>query len=90
MTFKEMIRKAEVKRRTSLSNTALHELRKSGKFPEPGYLSERVPVWDSAAVDKWVAERLAAKKPPAGPKKQSVAATKGDDRGSLRTRRATR
>lgn len=57
----EMLRKAEVKRRTALSNTLLHELLKLNQFPAPAYLTEgkRLPVWSAAEVDAWNRERLA-------------------------------
>lgn len=60
MAIKVAIRKSEVKRRTTLSNTQLHVKIKKGEFPAPGYASERVPIWDSDQVDSWVAARLAA------------------------------
>ena len=34
-TFLSLIRQAEVKRRTALSHTRFHELRKAKQFPEP-------------------------------------------------------
>lgn len=56
----QLIRKAEVKRRTSLSNTMLHELLKANEFPIPVYLtsSKRLPVWSASEVEDWLLQRL--------------------------------
>lgn len=60
----EVLRKAEVKRRTTLSNTLLHELLKAGAFPQPSYLttSSRIPVWNAKDVDQWITARLGSRK----------------------------
>ncbi len=60
--FVRLLRRAMVRDRTSLSNTQLHVLIKSGQFPAPSYLTatNRIPVWDEQVVNEWIKSRLCA------------------------------
>jgi prophage regulatory protein len=44
--------------RTGVSKTHLYRLIQAGKFPQPVKLSERVSVWDAAAVDQWLSSKF--------------------------------
>lgn len=53
-----LIRKPEVLKRTSLSNSTLYAYMAKGLFPANVKLGVRSVAWDEAAVDAWIAERL--------------------------------
>lgn len=57
-----LIRRPEVRAMTGLSNSALDRLVRSAKFPRPVQLvpGGRAVAWSEAAVQDWIAERLAA------------------------------
>jgi prophage regulatory protein len=42
----------------ALSRTTLFRLVQTGEFPEPIQLTKRRKVYDAAAVDRWIAEKL--------------------------------
>jgi prophage regulatory protein len=37
----------------------LRELWEQGRFPKPVYLSPRKLAWEEAAIDQWLADRIA-------------------------------
>ena len=60
---KRLIRAREVEARTGYGTTTLRGLVKRGDFPEPVRLGEGPTsprVWDEAAVDRWIEDRLRA------------------------------
>lgn len=62
-----IIRRAEVLRRTGLSNTTIWRLQKTGDFPQPVQLTDAGAVgWVEAEIDRWLAERIRGigKRPP--------------------------
>lgn len=58
-TNHKALRLPAVAAKTGLSRTHIHRLKKQGKFPPSYKLSERVSVWDEAAVDAWLADKFA-------------------------------
>jgi prophage regulatory protein len=58
------LRLGAVIQRTGLSRSTIYRLGKTGDFPEHKKLSERVSVWDEAAVNAWLAQRLSAPRRP--------------------------
>ncbi len=56
---RKALRLPKVAEKTGLSKTHLYRLIQQGKFPKPCKLSERVSVWDEAAIDNWLAEKFA-------------------------------
>lgn len=52
------LRATKVIEKTGLSKTHLYRLIQQGKFPAPHKLSERVSVWDEAAIDAWLAAKF--------------------------------
>jgi prophage regulatory protein len=64
---RNIIRRAEVLKRTGLSNTTLWRLERAGDFPPKVILTEAGSVgWVEAEVDRWVHERVrgGGKRPP--------------------------
>jgi prophage regulatory protein len=64
---RNIIRRAEVLKRTGLSNTTLWRLERDSNFPHRVQLTEAGSVgWVEAEVDRWVHERVRAggKRPP--------------------------
>jgi prophage regulatory protein len=57
-TPRKALRFPKVADKTGLSKTHLYRLIKQGKFPKPFKLSERVSVWDEAAIDNWLAAKF--------------------------------
>jgi len=53
------LRMKGVLEKTNISKTHLYRLVQAGKFPKPIKLSERVAVWDEAAIDDWLTEKFA-------------------------------
>lgn len=51
----------QVKARTGLSRSELYRRIAAGDFPQPVKLGERASAWDSREVDRWIAERIAAR-----------------------------
>jgi prophage regulatory protein len=56
------LRLPAVAAKTGISRTHLYRLVQQGKFPPSHKLSERVAVWDEAAVDSWLAGVFAGAK----------------------------
>ena len=52
------LRLPKVLEKTGLSRTHLYRLVQQLRFPKPSRLSERVAVWDEAAIDAWLAEKF--------------------------------
>ncbi len=48
------LRASKVLEKTGISRTHLYRLIQQGEFPPPSKLSERVSVWDEAAIDNWL------------------------------------
>lgn len=59
-THLRLERLAEVCARTGLTKSTLYRLIKSGDFPSPLPLVGRTRAWDAAAVDSWIAAKIAA------------------------------
>lgn len=55
-----LIRRAEVREQTGLTNSPIDRLMREGKFPKSVPLVEggRAVGWSERAVQKWIAERL--------------------------------
>lgn len=60
MTAPRLERLAEVSARTGLPKSTLYRLIKSGDFPPSLPLAGRTRAWDAAAVDSWIASKIAA------------------------------
>ena len=58
-TQRKALRIDSVIERTCLSKTHLYRLIERGQFPRPVKLSDRVSVWDSALIDRWLSEKFA-------------------------------
>lgn len=54
------LRAGKVLEKTGFSKTHLYRLIQQGRFPAPTSLSERVKVWDEAAIDTWLDEKFAS------------------------------
>ena len=52
------LRIPKVTDKTGLSKTHIYRLIKAGEFPKPSKISERVSVWDEAALDNWLARKF--------------------------------
>lgn len=46
--------------RTGISRSTLYRMVAAGDFPRPIRLTERASAWSSAAVDAWIASKIAA------------------------------
>lgn len=57
----QMIRLPEVKARTGLSRSSIYAFAKAGMFPNPVKLTERCVAWVEADIDKWIADKIAAR-----------------------------
>ena len=53
-TAKRALRAAKVLEKTGISRTHMYRLIQQGDFPPPSKLSERVSIWDEAAIDSWL------------------------------------
>lgn len=58
-TSRRALRLPAVADKTGLSKTHIYRLIKQGKFPQSCKLSERVAVFDEAAIDAWLSEKFA-------------------------------
>jgi prophage regulatory protein len=47
--------------RTGLSRSAIYRAAANDAFPRPIKLSERASAWNSAEIDQWIADRIAAR-----------------------------
>ena len=57
-TTRKALRLPAVAEKTSLSKTHIYRLIQQGKFPPSHRLSERVSVWDEAAIDDFLAAKF--------------------------------
>jgi prophage regulatory protein len=55
------LRASKVLEKTGISRTHLYRLIQQGEFPRSYKLSERVSVWDEAAIDTWLDSKLGGK-----------------------------
>jgi prophage regulatory protein len=53
------LRLAEVESLTGLKKSSLYGMARTGKFVKPIKLSARCVAWSEAAVQKWIADRVA-------------------------------
>ena len=51
----------QVKARTGLSRSELYRRIATGDFPQPVKLGERASAWNAAEIDRWIADRIAAR-----------------------------
>ncbi|MCX7168156.1 MAG: AlpA family phage regulatory protein [Rhodocyclales bacterium] len=56
---RKALRLPAVAEKTGISRTHIYRLIQQGKFPRSHRLSERVSVWDEAAIDDFLAEKFA-------------------------------
>ena len=66
---RSIIRRAEVLKRTGLSNTTLWRMERAGDFPQKVVLTDAGSVgWVEAEIDRWIHDRIrgAGKRPPLG------------------------
>lgn len=56
----QLIRRAEVERKTGLARSTIYELVKDGRFPAPIELTGRTRCWVASDVDAWVQSRIDA------------------------------
>jgi prophage regulatory protein len=61
---RRFIRLREVQRLVPLSRSRLYELIAEGRFPAQIRLSDRASAWDAQEVEAWMAQRVAASRPP--------------------------
>jgi prophage regulatory protein len=55
---RRILRRAEVEQKTGFKRAHLYSLMRAGKFPKALRLGIRAVGWDSAELDKWIADRL--------------------------------
>lgn len=55
-----IMRRDEVEKRTGFKRAHIYNLMKEGKFPQARRIGMRAVGWDSAEIDRWIAERLGA------------------------------
>lgn len=74
--MRTIVRRAEVRRRTGLSDTTIWRLERAGDFPSRVRLTDAGAVgWVEAEIDRWVAARIraAGKRPSGGKRRETVA-----------------
>jgi prophage regulatory protein len=54
-------RRKAVQQRVGLSRSTLYLLISRGEFPAPVKIGARAVAWESAAIDEWIAGKIAAK-----------------------------
>lgn len=57
-TERSILRREEVEKRTGFKRAHIYNLMKEGKFPKTRRIGLRAVGWDSAEIDRWIAERL--------------------------------
>jgi prophage regulatory protein len=62
-TEDRLIKLPEVERLTGMKRSAIYELIQRGAFPKPVKVGARSSMWSYAAVQAWIAERLAEAAP---------------------------
>lgn len=58
---RQLLRLDEVKRRTGASRSLIYSLEARGLFPRHLSLGARCSAWVASEVDRWIAERIAAR-----------------------------
>ncbi len=58
----EMIDRAEVERRTSLSRSTIYSYMGKGEFPRCFHLTNNRVVWPAAEIDEWISEKAARRR----------------------------
>lgn len=53
-----ILRREEVEKRTGFKRAHIYNLMKEGKFPPARRIGLRAVGWDSAEIDRWIADRL--------------------------------
>lgn len=61
MEMNELLRIAEVQKRTGLSRSCLYEAVARGEFPKPVKIGKRASAWVAAEIDQWIKQRVAAR-----------------------------
>ena len=56
-----LLRRPTVQQRTGLARSTLYQLIARGQFPKPILITSKAVAWPSDLVDKWIAQRIAAK-----------------------------
>lgn len=56
--LRRALRISRVTDKTGVSKSQIYRLIKAGDFPKPSKISERVSVWDEAALDEWLAGKF--------------------------------
>lgn len=51
----------QVKARTGKSRSSIYRDIAAGTFPAPVKLGERASAWNAAEIDRWIADRIAAR-----------------------------
>lgn len=51
----------QVMARVGLSRSEIYRRIAAGDFPQPVKLGERASAWNAAEVDRWIADRIAAR-----------------------------
>ena len=54
-----ILRRKQVEARTGLSRSTIYLRIARGEFPAPVSLGIRAVGWDSSAIDRWIADRIA-------------------------------
>lgn len=57
-----LLRLSKVQERTGLSRSTLYAYMRAGQFPEPVTISSRCVAWVEAEIDRWIADRIAARR----------------------------
>ena len=60
MQPKRFLRRPELIKKVGLGATSIYSLEREGKFPKHILLTPRCAVWEEAAVDSWMADRISA------------------------------
>lgn len=56
-----LLRWPDLMARVGMSRAHISRMIVAGKFPKPVRLSHRVAVWTEGAIDRWIAETVAAR-----------------------------
>ena len=61
---RRVLRLPEVEQKTGFKRAHLYSLMNAGKFPKAFRLGARAVGWDSVEIERWIAERLHARREP--------------------------
>jgi prophage regulatory protein len=59
-TQRRILRRPEVEMRTGFKRAHIYSLMSRGLFPKAVPIGSRAVGWDSLAIERWIADRLAA------------------------------